>query len=211
MDKPRMIKIHPQNPQRRLLTQAVAVVATGGVIAYPTDSSYALGCRLSDKSAADQLRRLRRVDSSHPFTLLCQDLSQLSTYAHVDNPGYRLLRGLTPGAYTFVLKATREVPHRFVHPKRQTIGIRVPDNLVTLALLEALEQPLMSTSVISADSEESPPARAEEVAERYPGVLGLIVDGGPTPGELTTVVDLSEGVPRLIRAGRGPLGDWIAG
>ncbi|MDN5863615.1 MAG: threonylcarbamoyl-AMP synthase [Gammaproteobacteria bacterium] len=197
--------LHPVNPQSRLAAQAARTVAAGGVIAYPTDSSYALGCRLSDKTAAARMRRLRDADRHHPFTLVCRDLSEIATYAHVDNPAYRLLRSLTPGPYTFVLPATREVPRRLVHPKRKAIGIRVPDNAVARALLAALDEPLMSTTVV--DGTE-PLGDALAVEEAYGGGVDLIVDGGPTPGEPTTVIELKDGGVRLLREGRGPVGDW---
>lgn len=199
--------LHPVNPQGRLAAQAARTVAAGGIIAYPTDSTYALGCRLSDKAAAARLRRLRDADRHHPFTLVCRDLSEIATYAHVDNPAYRLLRSLTPGPYTFVLPATREVPRRLVHPKRKAIGIRVPDNAVTRAVLKALDEPLMSTTVV-AGSEALGDALA--VKEAYGAGIDMIVDGGPAPGEPTTVLELKDGGVHLLRAGRGPVGDWVS-
>ncbi|MGH8427031.1 MAG: L-threonylcarbamoyladenylate synthase [Gammaproteobacteria bacterium] len=203
----RVVVVHPQTPERRLLAQAAAAITAGGVIAYPTDSSYALGCRLADKAAAERLRRLRGADRHHPFTLVCRDLSEIATYAQVDNPSYRLLRSLTPGPYTFVLPATREVPRRLMHPKRKTIGIRVPDHPVAMALLEVLDQPLMSTTVMG-DSAEEPLADAQTVALAYGSTLDLILDGGPTPAEPTTVLELSGGRVKVLRQGRGAIGDW---
>ncbi len=202
-----ILRLHPVTPEKRLLARAAEVVRTGGLIAYPTDSVYALGCRLGDKAAATRMRRLRGVDWHHPFTLLCRDLSEIATYAYVDNPSYRLLRSLTPGPYTFVLPATREVPRRLMHPKRKTIGIRVPDHPVARALLELLDEPLMSATVV-AGSELQPLALPESVAETYGSELDLILDGGPSPGEPTTVLDLSAGHVQVLRAGRGPVGSW---
>jgi tRNA threonylcarbamoyl adenosine modification protein (Sua5/YciO/YrdC/YwlC family) len=203
----RVVNIHPDNPQKRLTTQAASVVSGGGVVAYPTDSTYALGCRLGDKTAAARMRRLRDADKHHPFTLMCRDLSEIATYAHVDNPAYRLLRTLTPGPYTFVLPATREVPRRLVHPKRKAIGIRVPDNRVAQALLEALAEPLMSTTVVAGSE---PLGDALAVEEAYDNSVDMIVDGGPVPGEPTTVLELRDGEVRLLREGRGPVGDWVS-
>lgn len=202
-----MIRVHPVNPEKRLLARAVEVVRGGGVIAYPTDSTYALGCRLEDKAAAEALRRLHDAERHHPFTLMCRDLSEIATYAHVDNPAYRLLRSLTPGPYTFVLPATREVPRRLVHPKRKEIGIRVPDHTVAQALLGELGQPLMSATVV-VDSDYSGLADADDVALTYGRRLDLIVDGGPCPGEPTTVLRLAGGDVTVLRRGRGPVGEW---
>lgn len=207
MERGEILRLHPTTPERRLLVQAAEVVRTGGVIAYPTDSVYALGCRLEDKAAAERLRRLHGTDRHHPFTLLCRDLSEIATYAHVHNPAYRLLRSLTPGPYTFVLPATREVPRRLMHPRRKTIGIRVPDHPVAQGLLALLEQPLMNATVI-AGADFQPLADADSVALAYGKELDLILDGGPTPGEPTTVLDLSAGGVQVLRAGRGPIGDW---
>lgn len=202
-----ILNVHAQAPERRLLAKAAATVAAGGIIAYPTDSSYALGCRLADKVAAERLRRLRGTDRHHPFTLVCRDLSEIATYAHVDNPAYRLLRSLTPGPYTFVLPATREVPRRLMHPKRKTIGIRVPDHPVARALLELLDQPLMSATVVGT-TEELPLDEASAVAEVFGNAVDCILDGGPTPAEPTTVLELTDGHAKVLRLGRGPIGDW---
>lgn len=203
-----ILRVHPQNPERRLLRRAAAVVQQGCIIAYPTDSSYALACRLSDKEASERLRRLRGADRRHPFTLVCRDLSEIATYAYVDNPSYRLLRSLTPGPYTFVLPATREVPRRLMHPKRKTIGIRVPDHAVAQVLLEIVDQPLMSTTVAAANDGEAPLANADAVAESFGDSVDLIVDGGSTPAEPTTVLELSEGRVSVLRRGRGAVGPW---
>lgn len=207
MARGEILRLHPVTPERRLLARAAEVIRGGGIIAYPTDSVYALGCRLEDKAAAERLRRLRGSDRHHPFTLLCRDLSEIATYAYVQNPAYRLLRSLTPGPYTFVLPATREVPRRLVHPRRKTIGIRVPDNPVAQGLLAILDQPLMSATVI-AGADFQPLSDADTVALAFGRELDLIVDGGPTPGEPTTVLDLSAGGVQVLRAGRGAIGNW---
>jgi len=207
MPRGEIVRLHPVTPEKRLIAGAVEVLRAGGVVAYPTDSTYALGCRLGDKAAAERLRRLHGTDRHHPFTLLCRDLSEIATYARVDNPAYRLLRTLTPGPYTFVLPATREVPRRLMHAKRKTIGIRVPDHTVARALLEAFGAPLMTATVIDADDLE-PLADADAVALAYGNALDLILDGGPTPGEPTTVLRLTSDRVELLRRGRGPVGDW---
>ena len=196
--------IHPLNPQPRLLRQAAEIVRRGGLIAYPTDSSYALGCPLGDASALQRLRRLRGVDDRHHLTLMCRDLSELGTYAIVDNRQYRLLKSLTPGGYTFILRATREVPRRLQHPRRKTIGMRVPDNAVTLGLLEALGEPMLSATLILPGAER-PLADAEEVRDALEHQLDLVVDGGHCGSEPTTVVDLSGPVPTVLRVGKGPV------
>ncbi len=200
-----VLEVHPTTPQRRLIARAAEVIAAGGIVAYPTDSTYALGCRLADRQAAQRLRRLREAERAHPFTLVCRDLREIATYAYVDNPTYRLLRSLTPGAYTFVLPATREVPRRLMHPKRKTIGIRVPDHPVTMALLKAHDAPLMSTTVV-AGTRALPDAA--EVAASFGNDIDLIVDGGATSGEPTTVLNVTNGQVNVLRAGRGPIGDW---
>ncbi|HYW75789.1 MAG TPA: L-threonylcarbamoyladenylate synthase [Gammaproteobacteria bacterium] len=202
-----MVRVHPVNPEPRLLARAAEVVRKGGVIAYPTDSIYALGCRLEDKAAAERLRRLRGAERNHPFTLMCRDLSEIATYAHVSNSAYRLLKSLTPGPYTFVLPATREVPRRLMHPKRKQIGIRVPDNRVAHDLLRQLDQPLMSATVVLSN-DYATLADADAVALAYGHQLDLILDGGPSPGEPTTVLKLDEGRIEVLRRGRGKVGDW---
>lgn len=201
-------EVHPDNPQPRLLKQAVAVLAKGGVIAAPTDSSYALVCHLDDKNAVDRLRRIRQVDERHHLTLLCRDLSELASYARVDNRQYRLLKAATPGAYTFILEATKEVPRRVSHPQRKTIGLRVPDHRALLDLLELHGAPLLATTLIPA-GETEPLNDAEAIRERFAHELDAILDAGACTGEATTVVDLTPmdggGDPALVRAGRGPL------
>ncbi len=195
-------EIHPDNPQQRLIHQAVEILNRGGVIAYPTDSSYALGCHIGDKQALDRIRIIRRVDAKHNFTLVCRDLSELSTYAKVENNVYRLLKHFTPGAYTFILKATSEVPRRLQNPKRKTIGLRVPDNTITLALLEQLNQPLMSSTLILPD-EEQPLSDPHDIREQLEHQVDLVIDGGFCGLEATTVVDMVSGAPEVVRRGKG--------
>lgn len=195
-------EVHPDNPQPRLLKQAVQILHGGGVVAIPTDSSYALVCHLDDKAAAEALRRIRGVDDKHHLTLLCRDLSELASYARVDNKQYRLLKLGTPGPFTFILEATKEVPRRLSHPSRRTIGLRVPDHAVTQALLEQLGQPLIATTLI-APGEREPMNDPQEIRARLQKLLGAVVDAGACPMQPTTVVDLSGDTPALVRAGRG--------
>jgi tRNA threonylcarbamoyl adenosine modification protein (Sua5/YciO/YrdC/YwlC family) len=197
-------EVHPQHPQPRLLKQAVALLQQGGVVAVPTDSSYALVCHLDDKAASDALRRIRQVDDRHHLTLLCRDLSELATYARVDNQQYRLLKLGTPGPYTFILEATKEVPRRLSHPSRRTIGLRVPDHGVTQALLELMGQPLLATTLI-APGEHEPLNDAHEIRERFQKQIQGVVDAGACPMAPTTVVDLTHSAPELVRQGRGEL------
>lgn len=194
--------IHPDNPQARLVKQAVALVREGGVIAYPTDSAYALGCHIGDKPALERIIRIRELDDRHNFTLLCRDLSEIATYAKVDNATYRLLKTHTPGAYTFILAATSEVPRRILHPRRKTIGIRVPDNAICLALLGELNEPLLTTT-LQLPGDNEPLNDPEEIRERVGSRLDLIIDGGYGALEPTTVVDLSGDDPVVLREGRG--------
>ena len=196
------LEIHPQNPQARLVSQAVDVVRRGGLMVYPTDSSYALGCHLDDKAAMERMARLRQIDNTHNFTLMCRDLSELSQYAKVDNQSFRLMKSLTPGPYTFVLKATREVPRRLQNPKRKTIGLRVPDNLIAHAILEMLNEPIMSSTLIM-PGEEMPENDAEDIFEKLSKLVDLVIDGGPCHLEPTTVLDLTEEQPKILRQGRG--------
>ena len=201
-------EVHPDNPQLRLLKQAVALLARGDVIAVPTDSSYALVCHLDDKDAVDKLRRIRQVDDKHHLTLLCRDLSELSNYARVDNKQYRLLKAATPGAYTFILEATKEVPRRVSHPQRKTIGLRVPDHKVLGELLALHGAPLLATTLI-APGETEPMNDAQAIRERFEKLIGAVVDAGACASEPTTVVDLTplgDGLePVIIREGRGPI------
>ena len=201
-------EVHPDNPQQRLLKQAAALLHRGGVAAVPTDSSYALVCHLDDKDAADKLRRIRQVDDKHHLTLLCRDLSELSSYARVDNRQYRLLKQATPGAYTFILEASKEVPRRLSHPQRKTIGLRVPDHKVLQELLAVHGAPLLATTLIP-PGETEPLNDAADIRERYESALAAVVDAGACPLEPTTVIDLTGmgtgGDPELVREGRGSL------
>ena len=194
--------IHPDNPQPRLIKQAAAMVRDGAVIAYPTDSCYALGCHLGDKDAVARIRRIRGLDDSHYMTLMCRDLSELARYARVDNVQFRLLKNNTPGSYTFILDATREVPKRLQHPKRNTVGIRIPDHPVALALLEELGEPLLSSTLILPDEEQAL-NDAEEIRSHLDQQLDLILDGGSVGLEPTTVIDLTGAAPVLMRRGKG--------
>jgi len=200
----KFLAVHAQNPQPRLLGQAAQIVADGGVAAIPTDSCYALVCHLDDKPAVDHIRRLRRIDERHHLTLLCRDLSEIAAYARVDNASYRLLRLATPGPYTFILEATREVPRRLSHPSRKTIGIRVPNHPVALELLNALGQPLIGTTLLL-PGDELPINDVDEIHERLDNELDLVIDAGPCGVEPTTVIDLSTGTATVLRRGRGPL------
>jgi tRNA threonylcarbamoyl adenosine modification protein (Sua5/YciO/YrdC/YwlC family) len=199
-------ELHPDNPQVRLLKQAVALLAQGGVLAVPTDSSYALACQLDDKVAADRLRQVRGMDDKHHLTLLCRDLSELANYARVDNRQYRLLKNATPGPFTFILEATREVPRRVSHPQRKTIGLRVPDHPVLQQLLEQHGGPLLATTLIPRGATE-PLNDAQEIRERLQNQLAAVIDAGACPLEPTTVVDLTAmgtgGDPVITRHGRG--------
>ncbi|MDY7117669.1 L-threonylcarbamoyladenylate synthase [Halomonas sp. SSL-5] len=195
-------QIHPDNPQKRLIDQAIGIIRSGGVVAYPTDSGYALGCHLGEKKAIDKIKWLRSLDDKHNFTLVCSDLSEIGTYAKVDNAVFRLLKAHTPGAYTFILNATTEVPRLLLHPKRRSIGVRVPDHAITHALLEALGEPLMSVTLIPV-GEELPMTDAEEIRERFGVHLDLIIDGGACHLEPTSVVDLRDLPPVILREGRG--------
>jgi tRNA threonylcarbamoyl adenosine modification protein (Sua5/YciO/YrdC/YwlC family) len=199
---PQHFEVHPDNPQIRLLKQAVQLLHAGGIAAVPTDSSYALVCHLDDKAAAEKLRRIRGVDDKHHLTLLCRDLSELASYARVDNRQYRLLKQATPGPFTFILEATKEVPRRLSHPSRRTIGLRVPDHRVMQALLEELGQPLLGTTLIP-PGESEPLNDAQEIRERYQRQIQVVVDAGACPMSPTTVIDLSGELPVLVRRGRG--------
>ena len=197
-------EVHPDNPQPRLIRQAVQLLHGGGVCAVPTDSSYALVCHLDDKAATEAMRRIRQVDDKHHLTLLCRDLSELASYARVDNRQYRLLKLGTPGPYTFILEATKEVPRRLSHPSRRTIGLRVPDHKVTQALLAELGQPLLATTLI-APGESDPMNDPEEIRGRFQKLLAAVLDAGACPMAPTTVIDLSGDAPLLVRQGRGEL------
>jgi tRNA threonylcarbamoyl adenosine modification protein (Sua5/YciO/YrdC/YwlC family) len=198
------LSIHPEDPQPRLLNAAVSAIRRGGVIAFPTDSCYALGCHLGDKAAVERIRAIRAVDERHHLTLMCRDLSEIAQFARVDNAQYRLLKACTPGSYTFILEGTKELPRRVLHPKRKTIGLRIPAHPVALALLEALGEPLLS-STLHLPGDEQPLTEGWEIQDRLDDPLELILDGGHCGVEPTTVVDLTGPVPQLVRAGRGPL------
>lgn len=201
-------QIHPQNPQAHLVREVVKMLQAGKVIIYPTDSAYALGCQMGDVAAIERIRRIRRLSEKHHLTLMCRDLSELSTYARVDNSVYRLLKAYTPGPYTFLLKATSEVPRRLQHPKRKTIGIRVPDHPVTLALLEMLDKPLMSTTLILPGA-ETPLLEPEAMRDLLGHQVDLIIDAGPCGIEPTTVVDLLTGIPSVVRVGKGDVEPFL--
>ncbi|MCG5534385.1 threonylcarbamoyl-AMP synthase [Halorhodospira sp. 9621] len=195
-------EVHPETPQQRLINQAVQTLADGGVIAYPTDSSYALGCRLGDKAALDRIREIRRLDNSHNFTMACKDLKDIGTYAKMENYAYRLLKSHTPGPYTFILRATSEVPRRLQHPKRKTIGIRVPDHTASRALLNTLGEPLMSVT-LQLPGDDMPLDDPEAIRERIGKLIDAVVAGGPTGGGASTVIDLTGEAAEVIREGVG--------
>jgi len=197
-------EIHPKNPQARLIQQAVAIIRQGGVVVYPTDSGYAIGCQIGNKNAVERICQIRDITKSHNFTLMCRDLSELSTYARVDNNAFRLLKNNTPGAYTFILLGTKEVPKRLLNPKRKTIGIRVSDDPITRDLLDELGEPLMSTSLILGDNEfaESDP---HDIRNRLEKVVDLIIDGGHRGEAPTTVVDIADGAVVIARHGTGSI------
>ena len=201
-------EIHPENPQNRLIIQAVEIIQKGGVVIYPTDSSYAIGCDLGNKKAVDRIHMIRQLDKNHNFTLVCRDLSEIAQYAVVDNMNYRLMKTLTPGPYTFIMQASRDVPKRLLNPKRKTIGLRVPDNVVCSALLEELDQPLMSSTLIM-PNEEYPMTDPHLIRLKLEGVVDLIIDGGYSGHEPTTVVNLAEGAPEILRQGLGSI-DWLS-
>ena len=196
--------IHPDNPNPRLIRQAAAMLREGGIVVYPTDSCYALGCHLDDKDAVTRIRQIRQLDEQHHLTLMCRDLSEISRYARVDNSKFRLLKSNTPGSYTFILEATKEVPKRLQHPKRSTIGIRIPDHQVALALLEELGEPMSSSTLILPD-EEWPLNDAERIRELLEKKVELVIDGGAVGVDFTTVIDLTGDKPILLRRGKGDI------
>ncbi|TCL02455.1 MULTISPECIES: L-threonylcarbamoyladenylate synthase [Sodalis] len=200
--------IHPENPQPRLINQTVDQLRKGAVIVYPTDSGYALGCRLEDKNAMERICRIRKLDSDHNFTLMCRDLSELSTYAHVDNQAFRLMKNNTPGKYTFILKATKEVPRRLMNEKRKTIGLRVPSNPIALALLENMNEPLMSTTLMlpGNDFAESDPERIKDHLSKQ---VDVVIHGGFLGQQPTTVIDLTDDTPRVVREGVGDISPFL--
>ena len=196
--------VHPKDPQQRLIRRAVEIVRSGGLMVYPTDSCYALGCHIGDKSAMERVRRIRQVDEHHHFTLVCRDLSELGQYAVVDNIQYRSLKASTPGSYTFILKASREVPKRLLNPKRNTIGVRVPDHNVVRALLEEMGEPILSSTLMLPD-DELPLNDMDEIRSRLQHDVEVVLDGGPCGVEMTTVVDLTGDMPTIVRRGRGSI------
>ncbi len=198
----RLIEVHPDNPQPRRVAEIVETIREGGLIAYPTDSSYAFGCHIGDKRAMDRIRRIRRTDKKHNFTLVCSDLSEISTYARVDNWAYRMVKAMTPGPYTFILPATREVPKRLQHPKRRTIGLRVPDHPLVRAMLDALGEPIMSSTLLL-PGDDLPLTDPHQIEERIGHEIDLIIDAGPTGIEPTSVIDLSDDRVEVLRVGRG--------
>jgi tRNA threonylcarbamoyl adenosine modification protein (Sua5/YciO/YrdC/YwlC family) len=203
------LQIHPDNPQQRLIAQAVQIIRKGGVVVYPTDSGYALGCHLGDKQSVDKIRRIRGLSEQHNFTLICRDLSELGTYAHVDNTAYRLLKSHTPGPYTFILRATSEVPKRLMQAKRRTIGLRVPDNVITRALLDELNEPLMSVTMML-PGEELPLTDPYDIRQLLEHELDLVIDGGYCGMEPTSIIDLVDGVPQIVRRGQGDVSAFEA-
>ena len=200
----RLIEIHPQDPQPRRIASIVETIQNGGLIAYPTDSSYAFGCHIGDKRAMDRIRRIRRTDKNHNFTLVCSDLSEISAYARVDNWAFRMMKSMTPGPYTFILPATREVPKRLQNPKRRTIGLRVPDHVLVHAVLRTLGEPIMS-STLTLPGDDRPLTDPLEIEERIGNQIDLIIDGGPAGIDPTSVIDLSGGTVEVLRAGRGDI------
>lgn len=200
-------QIHPENPQLRLIKQAAQIVQGGGIVALPTDSCYALVCHLDDKQAVERLRRIRGVDDKHHLTLLCRDLSEISLYAKVDNRQYRMLKTATPGPYTFILEATKEVPRRLSHPSRKTIGLRVPENRIARVLLDELGQPLLGTTLILPD-ERQPLTDPDSIREHLEKLIDLVIDGGACSLEPTSVIDLTEEQPVLVRQGRGDVAQF---
>lgn len=206
----RVVNIHPDSPQPRLLVQAAEFIRNGAIVAVPTDSSYALACHLGDKEAMDRIRQIRQMDERHHLTLMVRDLSEIATYARVDNAQYRLLKATTPGCYVFILEGSKELPRRVLHPKRKTIGLRVPAHAVALALLEELNEPLLTTT-LQLPGDDAPLTEGWEIQDRLDEQLELILDSGPCGIEPTTVVDLTGPSPELVRAGRGPLAPFGLG
>jgi tRNA threonylcarbamoyl adenosine modification protein (Sua5/YciO/YrdC/YwlC family) len=204
----RLIEIHPTNPQPRRIASIVQTIHAGGLIAYPTDSSYAFGCHIGDKRAMDRIHRIRKTDRKHNFTLVCSDLSEISTYARVDNWAYRMLKSMTPGPYTFILPATREVPKRLQNPKRRTIGLRVPDHALVRAVLNTLGEPIMS-STLTLPGDELPLTDPQEIEERIGHQIDLIIDAGPTGIQPTSVIDLSSGSVEILREGLGDVSGLV--
>jgi tRNA threonylcarbamoyl adenosine modification protein (Sua5/YciO/YrdC/YwlC family) len=204
----KLIEIHPTNPQQRLVESVAQIIRRGGLIAYPTDSSYAFGCHIGDSKAIHRIHRIRRTDKKHNFTLVCRDLSEISLYARVDNWAYRLIKSLTPGPYTFILPATREVPKRLQNPKRRTIGLRVPDHAFVRAILDVLGEPIMSSTMLL-PGEEKPLTDPAEIEQRLGHEIEAIVAAGPVGIEATSVIDLTAGHPEILRVGRGDVSAFV--
>ncbi|MBU0455808.1 MAG: L-threonylcarbamoyladenylate synthase [Pseudomonadota bacterium] len=202
------LHIHPENPQMRLIKDAIEVLQNGGVIVYPTDAGYALGCQLGDAQALERIRRIKHLDEHHLFTLVCRDLSEIATYAQVGNTAFRLLKAHTPGAYTFLLTATREVPRRLLHPKRKTIGVRVPDNAIVKSLLETFAAPILSTTLQLPD-EEYPFIDPDEIYQRLEKVVDLVIDGGVGKLDFTSIIDMQDDHPQVVREGAGDVRDFL--
>ena len=202
-----LFQIHPDNPQKRLIAQAVEIIRQGGLVVYPTDCAYAIGCHLGDKSAVDRLKRIRKLDDKHNFTLVCRDLSEIGTYAKVNNPQYRILKNHTPVAYTFILRATSEVPKRLLHAKRKTIGLRIPDSNIALELMRELGEPIMSTSLIL-PGDDTPLTDPYEIREILQHQVDLVIDGGYCGMEATSVINLVDDVPEIIREGAGDISNF---
>lgn len=203
-----LFQIHPENPQLRLIHQIVQTVREGGVIVYPTDSAYALGCPIGNKKAIGRIRNIRQLDKFHNFTLVCRDLSELAIYARVNNSIFRLLKAYTPGTYTFIVPASKEVPRRLQHPRRKTIGIRIPNNSITMAILEELGEPLMSVTLIM-PNEAIPLADPKEIYERLEKQVDIVVDGGICDSQPTTVIDFMDGEPHIVREGKGDVTPFL--
>ena len=201
-------QIHPKDPQKRLIREAAEIIHNGGIVIYPTDSTYAIGCHLNDKKALDRIRQIRQLHDKHNFTLVCRDLSEIATYAKVDNRQFRLLKSLTPGPYTFLLCATKEVPKRLQHPKRKTIGMRIPDCKIVLDLLESLGEPLMSVT-LTMPGQTEPMLDPEEINSSMSSQVDLVIDGGFCGIDLTSVIDLSDNDPVVVRAGKGDVSLFI--
>ncbi|ENO90513.1 L-threonylcarbamoyladenylate synthase [Thauera linaloolentis] len=199
--------LHPEQPQPRLVRQAAEIIRGGGLVVLPTDSAYALVCMVGDASLLDRIRRIRGVDERHHFTLMCRDLSEIATYARVDNSQYRLLKATTPGAYTFILEGTKELPRRVLHPKRKTIGLRIPEHAVVSALLAELDGPMLTSTLLLPD-EALPLTDPDEIRERLEKLVDLVIEAGYCGPEATTVIDLTTGTPQLVRAGCGALGPF---
>ncbi len=203
----RLLQIHPVDPQARLIGQVVDLLQRGGIIIYPTDTGYAFGWHLGDKNATDRVRSMRRLDDKHHFTLLCRDLSELASYAKVEDPAYRVLRAHTPGPYTFILRATKETPRRLIHEKRKTVGLRVPDNKIAQSILSELGEPLLTTSLVMPGAGELG-ADPQEIFDHVGQQVDLVIDGGFCGNDVTSVIDLTEGYPQLVRRGAGEVASF---